>query len=83
MAGVLAVSAPNLLVLAVLLILVPAVAYGLYTRKGSGIDKHPQGDSQDPVVGDETKQENDDLQGDQRAGVDRTETAELDQRGTQ
>ena len=57
------------------------LAYGLYTRKGSGINKHPGPDSSDPIVGDETKAESKDLQ-DQRAGVDQTESAELDQRGT-
>ena len=31
------------------------MAYGLFTRNGSGINKHPMGDSQDPVVGYETK----------------------------
>lgn len=81
--AVTAVTGSSLILLAVLIVLVPALAYGLYTRKGSGINKHPQGDSGDPVVGDETKGENDDLQGDQRAGVDRTQSAEMDQRGTQ
>ena len=70
------------LLLIVLVALVFGLACGLYTRKGSGINLHPGPDSQDPVIGDETKRENDDLQGEQRAGVDRTESAELDQRGT-
>lgn len=70
------------LLLVVLVLLVFGLAYGLYTRKGSGVNFHPGPDSQDPVIGDETKRRNDDLQGDQRAGVDRTESAELDQRGT-
>jgi hypothetical protein len=72
----------SFILLAVLVALVAAIAYGLYTRQGSGINKHPRPDSQDPVVGDETKVENEDLQGDERAGVDRTESPELDQRGT-
>jgi hypothetical protein len=72
----------SFVLLAVLIMLVGAIAYGLYTRQGSGINKHPRNDSQDPVVGDETKVENEDLQGDERAGVDRTESPELDQRGT-
>ncbi|MBA2523989.1 MAG: hypothetical protein H0V25_11780 [Solirubrobacterales bacterium] len=75
-------SADSLIVLAVLVILVFAVAYGLFTRQGSGINKHPGPDAQDTVVGDETKKENSDLQEDERAGVDRTESGELDQRGT-
>lgn len=70
------------LLLIVLIALVFGLAYGLYTRKGSGINHHPGPDSSDPVIGDATKRENEDLQGDQRAGVDRTESAELDQRGT-
>ena len=76
------ITGSSFIVVAVLVAVVFAVAYGLFTRQGSGINKHPRGDSQDPVVGDETKQENDDLQGDERAGVDRTESAEMDQRGT-
>jgi hypothetical protein len=72
----------SFILLAVLVALVAAIAYGLYTRQGSGINKHPRADSHDPVVGDETKTENEDLQGDERAGVDRTESPELDQRGT-
>ncbi len=70
------------LLIVVLVLLVFGLAYGLYTRKGSGIDLHPGPDSGDPVVGDETRRQNKDLQDDQRAGVDRTESAELDQRGT-
>ncbi len=70
------------LLLIVLILLVLGVAYGLYTRKGSGINSHPGPDSRDPVIGDETKAENEDLQGDERAGVFRGESGELDQRGT-
>ena len=70
------------LLIVVLVLLVFGLAYGLYTRKGSGINFHPGPDSRDPVIGDPTKDENEDLQGDQRAGVDRTESTELDQHGT-
>ncbi|MDQ3102690.1 MAG: hypothetical protein M3Q53_02465 [Actinomycetota bacterium] len=76
------ITGSSFILLGVLVVVVFAVAYGLFTRQGSGINKHPRGDSQDPVVGDETKQTNEDLQGDERAGVDRTESAEMDQRGT-
>jgi len=76
------ISGDSLIVVAVLVVLVFAIAYGLFTRQGSGINKHPGPDSQDPVVGDETKKENEDLQEDERAGVDRTESVEMDQRGT-
>jgi len=70
------------LLIVVLVLLVSGLAYGLYTRRGSGINFHPGPDSRDPVIGDPTKDENEDLQGDQRAGVDRTESTELDQHGT-
>lgn len=79
---VLAVTGNSFILLGVMVAMVFAIAYGLFTRQGSGINKHPMGDSQDPVVGDETKRTNTDLQGDERAGVDRTETVEMDQRGT-
>ena len=79
---VLAVTGNSFILLGVMVAMVFAMAYGLFTRQGSGINKHPMGDSQDPVVGDETKKTNTDLQGDERAGVDRTETVEMDQRGT-
>lgn len=79
---VLAVTGNSFILLGVMVAMVFGLAYGLFTRKGSGINKHPMGDSQDPVVGDETKRSNSDLQGDERAGVDRTETVEMDQRGT-
>jgi len=70
------------LLIVVLVLLVFGLAYGLYTRRGSGINFHPGLDARDPVIGDPTKDENEDLQGDQRAGVDRTESTELDQHGT-
>ena len=70
------------LLIVVLVLLVFGLTYGLYTRRGSGINFHPGPDSRDPVIGDPTKDENEDLQGDQRAGVDRTESTELDQHGT-
>ena len=69
------------IVLAVLVLIVIGVAYGLYTRKGSGINRHPLPDAHDPKVGDETKPADRDLQ-DPRAGVDQGESHELDQRGT-
>ncbi len=77
------VSGNSFIVLGVMVILVFAIAYGLYTRKGSGIDQHPGPDAQDTVVGDQTKRKNEDLQENERPGVDRTESGEMDQRGTQ
>ena len=76
-----AVSGNSFILLGVLVLLVFGTAYGLFTRQGSGVNKHPGADSQDPVVGDQSKTENSDLQGDERAGVDRTESSEMDQRG--
>lgn len=77
------VSGDSLIVVGVAIILFFAVAYGLYTRKGSGIDQHPGPDAQDTVVGDQTKRTNEDLQEEGRPGVDRAESGEMDQRGTQ
>lgn len=71
-----AVSGTSFILLGVLILLVFGVGYGLYTRQGSGVNKHPREDSQDPVVGE------DDDHVDERAGVDRTESAEMEQRGT-
>lgn len=70
-----AVSGNSFILLGVLIAMVFAVSYGLYTRQGSGINKHPRADSQDPIVDDSIE--------DHGAGVDRTESAEMDQRGTQ
>lgn len=70
-----AVTGNSFILLGVLIILVFAIAYGLYTAQGSGINKHPRGDSQDPIV--------DDSVDDQGAGVDRTQSGEMDQRGTE
>ena len=67
----------------VLILLVLGLAYGLYTRKGSGVNAHPGPDAADPVMGDETKPGGGrDLEADQRPGVDTGESHELDQRGT-
>lgn len=77
------ISGNSFILLGVLVLLVFGTAYGLFTRQGSGINKHPVSDSQDPIVGDETKKENSDLQGDGLVGIDRTETAEMEQRGVE
>lgn len=67
------ISGHSYILLGVLILMVFGVSYGLYTRKGSGINKHPMPDSQDPIV--------DGAEDDERAGVDRRESAEMDQRG--
>ena len=69
------------ILLAVAILIVIGIAYGLYTRTGSGINRHPLPDAQDPKVGDETRSQDRDLQ-DPRAGIDHGESHELDQRGT-
>lgn len=78
------ISGNSLIVLAVLVILVFAIAYALYTRQGSGINQHPVADSRDPVLGDQTKDKGEDEhENEQAAVIDQTESAEMDQRGTQ
>lgn len=72
-----AVSGNSFILLGVLILLVFGIGYGLYTRQGSGVNKHPRADSQDPVV------DEDEDHVDEQAGVDRTESAEMEQRGTQ
>lgn len=73
----------SLILVAVLVLVVIGMAYGLYTRQGSGIDHHPTGDSGDPVPGDETKTSAGPGDEDEVVpGVDPTEGHEQDQRGT-
>ena len=85
------ITGNSYILLGVLVVLVFAIAYGLYTRQGSGINKHPTADSQDPVLGDQSKLLDEDSDSDdeerdgedERAGVDLTEGSELDQRGAE
>ena len=73
----------GLIVIAVLVVLVFGLAYGLYTRRGTGINQHPISDARDPVLGDQTKSGSESEGEDEMAtGVDRTESTEMDQRGT-
>ncbi|MEZ5063030.1 MAG: hypothetical protein R2700_16255 [Solirubrobacterales bacterium] len=69
------------ILLAVVVLVVIGVAYGLYTRKGSGISRHPLPDAWDPTVGDETKASGRNPP-QPPPGVDPGESHELDQRGT-
>lgn len=77
------ITGNSYILLAVMVVMIFAVSYGLFTRQGSGINKHPRADGQDPVVeqgdgvGDTGEEE------DERAGVDRTESHEMDQRGVE
>lgn len=77
------VSGNSFVLLAVLVLMVFGIAYGLYTRQGSGINKHPSPDSRDPVLGDPSKADDDDEPEDERAGVDQSEGSPMDQRGVQ
>lgn len=78
------ISGNSYIVLAVLVAMTFAIAYGLYSRQGSGINQHPVADSQDPVLGDQTKNRGKDEKEDELAtGIDQTEGSAMDQRGTQ
>lgn len=71
------------IVIIVLAALVAAIAYGLFTRQGSGVNQHPVADSQDPVLGDQTKNKGKDEHEDEEATfVDKTEGSAMDQHGT-
>lgn len=73
----------GLILIAVLVALVFAVAYGLYTRQGSGVNQHPTKDSTDPVLGDPTKNKGEDEhEAEIGTGVDQSEGSPVDQRGT-
>lgn len=78
------ISGNSYILLGVLILMVFGIAYGLYTRQGSGINQHPTKDSQDPVLGDQTKSKGEDEHEDESAtGIDQTEGSAMDQRGTQ
>ena len=77
------ITGNSFILLGVLVALVFAIAYGLYTRQGSGINQHPVADSKDPVLGDETRGKGEDEKEDESAtGIDQTEGSAMDQRGT-
>lgn len=82
------ITGNSFILLAVLVILVFATAYGLYSRQGSGINQHPTADSQDPVLGDQTKthgkgKDTEEDEDELATGIDQTEGSAMDQRGTQ
>lgn len=70
--SILAATGNSFILLGVLVMLVFAVAYGMLTRKGSGIDKHPSSDQKAP--GEEDPSE--------AASVDKTEDRAMNQHGT-
>lgn len=63
------------LLILVVVALILAVAYGLYTRKGSGVSRHPLPGQQPPEHPDRDERI-------EQAGVDESEGDALDQRGT-
>ena len=77
------ISGSSFILLGVLVVFVWGIGYALYTRQGSGINKHPSEDADDPVLGDETKMDDDDEPEDERAGIDQSEGSPMDQRGVQ
>jgi hypothetical protein len=73
----------GLILVLVVVALIFAVAYGLFTRQGSGINQHPTPDSTDPVIGDPTKSKGEDEHETEiGAGTDQSEGSTMDQRGT-
>lgn len=77
------ISGNSYILLAVLVVLVFGVAYGLFTRQGSGVNQHPVADSKDPVLGDQTKNKGEDEhENEQATAIDQTEGSPMDQRGT-
>lgn len=77
------ITGNSFILLGVMILMVFGIGYGLYTRQGSGINKHPGKDSQDPVLGDESKGKDEDEHEDEHAGIDQSEGSSMDQRGTQ
>ena len=77
------ISGNSYILLGVLVAMTWGIGYGLYTRQGSGINKHPSPDSQDPALGDTSKIDQDEEEEDERAGVDLSEGSPMDQRGVQ
>ena len=79
---VVGITGTSLIVLGVLIIMVFAVAYSLFTRQGTGINQHPTKDSTDPVLGDQTKNKGKD-EDESATASDQTEGSSMDQRGTE
>ena len=73
----LAIDADGSLVLAVIVILVLAIAYGLYTRQGSGISNHPIDDTGPSQHPERAAQEDLD-----QPGIDQSGGPDVTQRGT-
>lgn len=74
------ISDNSWLLLAVLVLLVFATGYGLYTRQGSGIAKHPTQDAPQPV--DAKEQSGPGAEPNDRAGIDDAPSRELSRHGT-
>lgn len=78
------ITGNSFILLGVLILMVFGISYGLFTRRGSGINQHPVADSKDPVLGDQTKNRGEDEHENESAtGIDQTEGSAMDQRGTE
>lgn len=78
------ITGNSFILFGVLIIIVFAVAYGLFTRQGSGINQHPVADSEDPVLGDQSKNRGkDEHENEAATSIDQTEGSAMDQRGSQ
>ena len=78
------VSGNSFMLLGVMVVMVFAIGYGLFTRQGSGINQHPVADSIDPVLGDQTKSKGkNEHENEAATSIDQTEGSAMDQRGTQ
>jgi hypothetical protein len=78
------ITGNSFILLGVMVAMVFATAYGLFTRQGSGINQHPVADSIDPVLGDQTKNKGkDEHENPLATSIDQTEGSAMDQRGTQ
>ena len=78
------ISGNSFILLGVLVALVFAIAYGLFTRQGSGINQHPVADSQDPVLGDQGEGKGkgeDEHENEAATSIDQTEGSAMAQRG--
>lgn len=79
------ISGNSFILLGVLVILVFAISYGLFTRKGSGISQHPVADSEDPVLGDQSQDKGkgkDEHENEAATSIDQTEGSAMDQHGS-
>jgi|GEM_PF-3006368 len=72
----------SLVVVAVFALTILGVAYGLKTRKGSGINEHPGPDSGDPVTTEQSERKETLAGREDGPGGEKEEDSVLEQRGT-